>query len=97
MLVTFHCKGYSSITMFGDVAIQLLKGMNHSGTVPSALSAEEVPQALSLLQSMVNQNPQSALSTADQKQQISIRQRALPLIGLLEYAVQEKLPVMWSS
>ncbi len=50
MLVTFFCPAYANITMFGDVAVRLLKMMGHSGTVPSALLAENVPAALGRLE-----------------------------------------------
>ena len=43
MLVTFTCKAYADITMFGNVAASLLRLMGHSGTVPGALLAHEVP------------------------------------------------------
>ena len=42
MIVTFKTKPYADITMFGDVAIHLLKLMGHSGTVPGAIVAEDV-------------------------------------------------------
>ena len=35
--------------MFGDVAVTLLKMAGHSGTVPSALLAGDVPSALARL------------------------------------------------
>ena len=38
MLVTFHSNAWSNITLFGDVAVTLLKMAGHSGAVPSALS-----------------------------------------------------------
>jgi hypothetical protein len=41
MLVTFTTEAYADITMFGDVAVALLKMMGHSGTVPSAIRAED--------------------------------------------------------
>ncbi|MFV1973803.1 MAG: DUF1840 domain-containing protein, partial [Thiohalobacterales bacterium] len=50
MLVTFTCSAYADITMFGDVAVQLLKMMGHSGTVPGAFRAEDIPVALEKLQ-----------------------------------------------
>ncbi len=34
MPVTLFCPAYANITMFGDVAVRLLKLMGHSGTVP---------------------------------------------------------------
>jgi len=44
MLVTFITKAYADITMFGDVAVAMLKMMGHSTTVPGAIVAEEVPR-----------------------------------------------------
>ena len=51
MLVKFQTKSQATITMFGDVAVTLIKLMGHSGTVPSALLAEDVPAALARLTS----------------------------------------------
>ena len=50
MLVTFSSDAYPEFTMFGDVAIRLIKMMGHSGTVPSAILAEDIPAALARLQ-----------------------------------------------
>ena len=47
MLVTFTTDAFADITMFGDVGLALLKMMGHSGTVPSAILAADVPVALS--------------------------------------------------
>jgi len=53
MLVTFETKSHAPITMFGDVAVTLIKMMGHSGTVPSALLAQDVPAALERLKAAV--------------------------------------------
>ena len=37
MIVTFRSKAHADIMMFGDIAVNLLKLMGHSGTVPGAL------------------------------------------------------------
>ncbi len=39
--------------MFGDVALKLIKIMGHGGTVPGAISADEVAQALARLEAAV--------------------------------------------
>jgi len=39
MLVTFTFAACADITIFGDVAIRLLKMTGHSGTVPSTESS----------------------------------------------------------
>lgn len=103
MLVTFSCPAYADITLFGDVALRLLKMMGHSGTVPSALLADEVPAALARLEAAIEaekQSPQAAESTAgddDEEPAVSITHRALPLIELLKAAAKDKCDVMWRS
>ena len=49
MLIRFRSDAYADIIMFGDVAQRLLKMMGHSGTVPSAILADDVPAALDRL------------------------------------------------
>ncbi|WP_334106760.1 DUF1840 domain-containing protein [Methylobacillus sp.] len=100
MLVTFSTARYSDITLFGDVATQLLHLMGHSGTVPSALLADDVPQALQRLQQGLQQassadatespDPESAGEPA-----VSLQKRALPLIELLNSAIANNSDVTW--
>lgn len=46
MLVRFHSKASGSVTMFGEVATELLRLMGMSGMVPGAVLAQDVPEAL---------------------------------------------------
>lgn len=50
MLVTFRSTATESITMFEDVAVQLLKLMGATGRIPGALGPDDVPLALSTLE-----------------------------------------------
>ncbi|WP_031432661.1 DUF1840 domain-containing protein [Methylomarinum vadi] len=102
MLVTFSCSAYASITMFGDIAVRLLKMMGRSGTVPGAILAEDVPAALNHL--MVELQRQQKLSEPVEKKDeeegepaVSLSHRALPLVELLEAAAREKCNVMWDK
>jgi hypothetical protein len=102
MLVTFSCPAYANITMFGDVAIRLLKLMGHSGTVPSALLAEDVPAALKRLEAAVHTEEQSPApeenaELEDDERVVSLRHRALPVIELLRAAEKAECNVMWDS
>ena len=102
MLVTFTCPAYADITMFGDVAIRLLKMMGHSGTVPSALAAEDVRPALDRLVAAVRtegSSPAPAISDGDDDEEppVTLANRALPLIELLKAAANEQCSVMWDS
>ena len=102
MLVTFTCSAYADITMFGDVAVRLLKLMGHSGAVPGALLEEDVGPALERLEAAVEADRQSQKSEPpaeddDGEPVISLSHRALPLIELLRAAVKAKAFVMWNE
>ncbi len=56
MLVTFRCRSYASVTMFGDIALQLIKMMGHSGTIPGSIGEQDVPQALAKLKAALAQH-----------------------------------------
>lgn len=104
MLVTFSCRAHADITMFDDVAIHLLKLMGHSGSVPSAIRAEDVGEALRRLRAAVEAGAQlpepdepKEDEDDDSEPQVSLARRAMPLIGLLEAAEQADCDVMWKS
>jgi hypothetical protein len=104
MLVKFDSE-VGSLTMFGDVAVKLLEMMGHSGTVPSAILAQDLPPALERLRKAVADGrpvqpesmPQDEDSESDRPaaRKISLQQRAFPLIQLLERAAKAKADVMW--
>jgi Domain of unknown function (DUF1840) len=101
MLVQFDSKA-GRFSMFGDIAVTLLRMMGHSGTVPGAILAEDVPPALQKLKAAVAAAPDAPSEPeaggdgrADAEQRVSLRQRAFPLIELLERAVQMKCDVLW--
>ncbi|GAB6044205.1 DUF1840 domain-containing protein [Endothiovibrio diazotrophicus] len=100
MLITFSCAAYADITMFGNVAIRLLKLMGHSGTVPSALLAADVPAALERLTAAVEADAERSESHApahgaEDDESVSLTLRSLPLRELLEAAAQAQCNVMW--
>lgn len=105
VLVTFKTKAYASITMFGDVAVTLIKLMGHSGTVPGALMPEDIPAALERLKAAVAANPDAPLDPESAKggedeaegSHVSLAHRALPLIELLTAAAKQNEYVMWES
>jgi hypothetical protein len=97
MLVTFTTKAYADITMFGDVAVTLLKMMGHSGTVPGAILAADVPAALSRLTAAIDKTHTETSVDDDEEEEtpVSLTTRALPLVDLLTAAVQQNSDVMW--
>ena len=101
MLVTFDSDA-GGFTMFGDIAIKLLKLMGHSGTVPSAILPEDIPAALERLKAALNvegASPAPGPGVRDDSEKkeppVSLRQRAYPLVDLLARAAQRGSAVTW--
>lgn len=103
MLVTFRTEVHADILMFGDIAVQLLKLMGHSGTVPGALLAEDVPTALERLRTAVAAQPAVVPKAAnfaeddedESERPVALVHRALPLIELLAAAAAARCDVLW--
>ena len=92
--------------MFGDVAVTLLKMAGHSGTVPSALLAGDVPSALARLKQKLaatgsegdsKQKARPDVQDAEKAPAVGLRQRAYPLIQLLSAAAEQGCDVMWEE
>lgn len=96
MLITFETKAYATITMFGDVAMTLIRLMGHSGAVPSAIMAEDVPAALANLKAAIAAQADAG-NARDGDQYVSLAHRALPLIELLTAAAARHENVMWDA
>ena len=109
MIIIFRSKAHADIMMFGDIAISLLKLMGHSGTVPGALLAEDVPMALEQLRkavaahkavahkATVDNESDSAQDDDSGERTVNLAHRALPLIELLAAAATAKCDVMWDK
>ncbi|ELA9842830.1 DUF1840 domain-containing protein [Vibrio parahaemolyticus] len=109
MLITFRCRSYANVTMFGDIALEMIKMMGHSGTVPGSISAQDVPDALSKLNSALSaknaaeeNRPTDVDVDVDEEEEqvepaVSLGRRAFPLIELLKSAIKEECEVMWDN
>lgn len=97
MLVTFKTDAYADITMFGDVALAMLKMMGHSATVPGAILAADVSTALSKLTAAIDAEKVSAPVENQEEDEpvVSMANRAMPLIDLLTAAAKAERNVMW--
>jgi hypothetical protein len=101
MLVKFTSTATGSITMFGDIATQLIKMLGATGKVPGAMSAEDLPAAIAQLktklaqQASIDNDVQDDDEEDKSKQPISLASRAVPLIDLLQRAADKQAPVMW--
>ena len=108
MLIRFSSVKTESITMFGNIAAQLIKMLGASGAVPGGLSAEDIPAALLRLREQLQIHaavkvqsgdamPNKHDKDKDREPPIALVTRAGPLISLLERAAAAKVPVMWEK
>lgn len=107
MLVTFSTKVSADITMFGDVAVELLRLMGQTGVIPGALLGPDIPPVLDRLKQSIaavgarpsgNPPPDPGARDDDDRSatpMVSLRQRAVPLIQLLEAAARKNADVTW--
>ena len=98
VLVRFDSKA-GQLTTFGDVAVKLLKMMGQSGSVPGAVLAQDIPAAVERLRKAVgaDREPDAREENDDEEPKVDLRQRAFPLIELLERASQTGADVIWEE
>jgi hypothetical protein len=97
MLVRFESE-VGSVTMFGDIAVTLLKMMGHSGTVPSALLAKDIPAAAGQLKSALAMTTDSDATPSEEGEgsRVSLRKRAFPLVELMDRAAARGVDITWT-
>jgi hypothetical protein len=93
--VTFHSRAAGDFTMFESVAVSLLKKMGHSGTVPSAILPEDIPQALQRLKAGLATEPDADAEEPGEEPTVTLSRRAYPLVKMLEASLAEPCEVMW--
>lgn len=99
MLVKFTSRSYADITMFGDVAKDMLSAMGQSGVIPGALNPQDIPRALENLQAAVDRSKAEPAVQKDDDDsfQPGFAQRALPLLALLQAAIDADKDVIWEE
>jgi hypothetical protein len=105
MIVKFSTRA-GALTMHGDAAVALLKSMGHSGTVPSAILAADLPAALAQLRKALDAQAQAPLpppptegveddDEREREPPVTLRMRALPLVEMIETAIARGSDLMW--
>lgn len=97
MLVTFSSKAYENLSYFQGVAEQLIRLMGHSGTIPGAIKAADVPDALHHLQEgLAGGTANEPTHFEEDTEIISLTKRAIPLTHLLEASIKQHCDVLWA-
>jgi hypothetical protein len=105
MIVKFSTRA-GALTMHGDAAVVLLKAMGHSGTVPGAILAADLPEGLERLRRKLAEDagapspPPAARDDDDEEERereppVTLRMRAVPFIDMVETAIRRGSDLMW--
>jgi hypothetical protein len=106
VIVKFSSR-FGQLTMHGEAAVALLRGMGHTGTVPGAILARDLPDALARLEralqtmrdsSPIPVPPPATPDDEDERERepvITLPKRAVPLLELLRTAIARDSDLMW--
>jgi hypothetical protein len=106
MLVRFSTR-FGQLLMLGEPAVALLKLGGHSGTVPSAVLAADLPAFLQRLRQGLEvhgdelspppppRDPAQDDTDEPRERPISLRLRAVPLLDMLATAIARGGDLMW--
>lgn len=109
MLVKFSTR-FGQLVMFGDSALALLRLGGHSGAVPGAVLAADLPRFLQALRAGLERHghepspPQGTPEPQpgpgqerepDRDPPVNLRLRAAPLLDLVETAARRGSDLMW--
>ena len=105
MLIRFHSPAYHDITMFGADGKLMIELMGMSGRIPSAVSAEDLPEARAkLLAGIESAPPPPPPAAADETDDsdaarfhVALKTRALPLLSMIDAAIAKDAYIMWEE
>ena len=104
MLIVFKSDAAADVIMFGDIAIELLGVMGKAGGKQGIFTVEQLPDAIARLRRASTTSKSQSLpddedeeSPHERQPNVSLAQRAAPLIELFEHSLKDKVPVTWGN
>ncbi len=108
MIVTFRSAASADVIYFGDVAQRMMALMGKEASDTGIVTVEQLPDAIDRLKAAIaadrerhrqlvqDEEPRTeAAAAGGTRPRVSLTQRALPLLALLEESLAEKKPVVW--
>ncbi len=100
MLITFKSKASGDVIMLGQNGQEMLRLLGKDADASQGIfTAEQLPGAITLLRRAVaaekERRPAPTESGSNADQGVHLSQRALPVLELLERALQGDAPVTW--
>jgi hypothetical protein len=108
MIVTFKSAASADVIYFGDVAKRMMELMGKEPGDKGIVTVEQLPDAIAQLRAAIAADKErhrrhvlddepgtEAAENGGSRPHVSLTQRALPLLAMLEESLAEKKPVVW--
>jgi hypothetical protein len=108
MIITFQSPASGDVIMFGDVAKRMMQLMGKEPADKGIVTVEQLPDAIARIRAAIEEdrrqragkNPEDLpqMERAEgggSRPFVSLSQRALPLLELLEWSLKKQKPVVW--
>ena len=108
MIVIFQSQAVGDVIMFGDVAYRMMEVMGKEAGPKGIVTVEQLPDAIARLRAALaaDKAQHAELAAKDmpelekapdgnERPRVSLTQRAIPLIELLELSLKKQVPVVW--
>ena len=105
MIVIFKSKASGDVIMFGDIAHELMKIMGKDPEPKGIVTPEQLPDAIAAIKAAIAEDRARQAPSPDEEEEqaampamtrpVSLAQRAVPLLDLLEWSLKKKTPVIW--
>lgn len=108
MIYRFTCKAAGDVIVPGSFAHQILRIIGKEPSATGILSVAALPAALLALSQAVARDSRHSLHMAardagrrtafqDEDEEVSLRQRVWPIQEMLQRAIDEEEPVVWTA
>jgi hypothetical protein len=102
-MITFQSDASGDVMMFDEVAHRMMDLMGKDKTARGVITVEQMPECIARLKAAIAEDRAQARGKASGEEaeetgvaaRVSLAQRALPLVELLERSLAREKPVLW--
>jgi hypothetical protein len=102
-MITFQSDASGDVMMFDDIAHRMMDIMGKDRTGRGVITVEQMPDCIARLKAVIAEDRARARGKPQGEEEeetgvaarVSLAQRALPLVELLERSLQREKPVLW--
>ena len=108
MIITFQSQAAGDVIMFGDVAMRMMEIMGREASKKGIITVEQLPTAIARLKAAIALDKAQRAGKSDDdlpstekaadgasRPFVSLTQRAVPLVEMLELSLKKNHAVVW--